>query len=468
MKTIPWISENVPSDDYSKLEQVVDPNTGFTIVNIPVGFQLWKGMKKTNRLTSDPLNYRAQQLAWFSTEPVATTYESEVSGDTRKYEFSTLKPLKLLVLLNNTNLKLILKKALKEKYDVEAITAFMATTGMGMTIDEQIEYFKGIREIGTNPIPKAKISIGPGATVGTSKWDIHRVSVHTSTDRLMAQLICNITGLDGYIASNTPTFIINPKYPLKFLQEEIMICKQASNIEVTFGGVIPDFMGYQGYIIMDKSSKVVYKHIIAKGDKHIIEREIVASKYNNIDGLVKTHVRKEECNEFIFMSKLYDTNLEDYLIKNLETITEEKLDNIVNRCNFIFSQLRKHKILHYDASLKNFFVINHKIDLGDYGTTIVLNHNYTEPKNKFEYYKFQFHKGIDKLYFMLNLGIFCSFYGRFFPVFRKYQIEEFNKYLEPDMLYHIFRYNILIVHFPKFRTWENIVKQHIKKLEDKL
>jgi hypothetical protein len=463
MKIIPWISENVPSDEYSKLKQVFDEESGYTVVHIPIGFKLWKGMRKTNRLTSDPLNYRAQQLAYFSTEPVATTYESEVSGDTKKYEFTTLKPLKLLVLLNNQNLKLILKKAINEKYDTEHIAAFMATTGIGISMEQQIEYFKSIREIELLDFPKSKISIGSDAIVGTTKNDIHRVSIHTPTDKIMAELICKITKLDGYIASNTPTFIVNPKYPLSYLQEEIMICKQAKNIEITVGGIVPDFIGYQGYIIIDKPSKTVSKHIISKSDNHVLEREIVITKYNDIDGLVKTFAKKQG-DDYVFISKLYDSNLEDYLIKNVEKMSESKLDIIVKRCNYIFFQLRKHKILHYDTSLKNFFIINNRIDLGDYGTSIVLTHSYIEPKNQFEYYKYQFYKGIDKLYFILNLGIFCSYYARFFTAFGKYQIEEFNKYLEDNMLYHVFRYNILMVHFPKFKTWENIVKNHIEKL----
>lgn len=470
MKTIPWISENVPSDEYSKLEQVLDPETEFVVVHIPIGFHLWKGMRKTNLLTSDPLNYRAQQLAWFSTEPVATTYESEVTGDTKKYEFVTLKPLKLIVLLNNNNLKLILKKALKEKYDIEHIKSFMATTGIGMTIDEQIDYFKSIREIGTNPIPKAKISIGPGAIVGTSKWDIHRVSVHTSTDRLMAELICKVTGLDGYIASNTPTFIVNPKYPLLYLQEEIMICKQATNIEITIGGIIPDFIGLQGYIVIDKKEGIVKKYYNNYKYRDLLERDIVMSKHSHsLEGIVKTKFIKED-DKFVFISKLYNSNLEDYLIKNLSKITEMELKLIVKRCTHIINELHKKRILHHDTHLRNFLIIEnpehnpgelpYTIDLGDFGWAYILNYPYRHQTNTVYLSKIPIYikTNADLKLFYRRLGTFCSYFYHFNRIFEKYKIPELESSYNPSETY--FEFNFKIDNkFIKSSEWNPLIRR---------
>lgn len=473
MKIIPWISENVSSDEYSKLEQVVDKDTGYTIVNIPVGFHLWKGMRKTNLLTSDPLNYRAQQLAYFSTEPVATTYESEVSGDTKKYEFITLKPLKLLVLLNNQNLKLILKKAIKDKYEPEHIKAFMATTGIGMTYEQQIKYFEGIREIQLLEIPKAKINIGPGAIVGTTKNDIHRVSVHTPTDKLMAELICKITNLDGYIAPNTPTFIVNPKYPLPYLQEEIMICKQATNIEITVGGVIPDFIGLQGYIIMDKQNNIVKKYYNHYKYKDLLERDIVMAKYSHsLEGIVKTKFIKEN-NNFVFISKIYDSNLEDYLIKNIEKISERELELIVKRCSYIINELNKKKILHHDTHLRNFLIIknpvhierelSYTIDLGDFGWSYVLNYPYRHQTNTDYLSKIPTYIKInsDLRLFYWRLGTFCSYFYNINPVFRKYKIPEIEELYNPSETYFEFYFKV-DKKFKKFMLWNPLIKHFLQ------
>lgn len=469
MKIIPWVSENVPSDEYSNLEQVFDEESGYTVVHIPVGFHIWKGMKKTNLLTSDPLNYRAQQLAYFSTEPVATTYESEVSGDTKKYEFVTLKPLKLLALLNNNNLKLILKKAIKEKYDPEAIKVFMATTGIGMTFEQQIEYFKKIDKIQTFDFPKAKINAGLNSIVGTSKGDIHRVSIDTKTDKIMAELICNITKLDGYIASNTPTFIVNPRYPLTFLQEEIMICKQASNIEITIGGVIPDFIGLQGYIIIDKKEGIVKKYYNHYKYKDLLERDIVMAKHSHfLEGIVKTKFVKED-NKFVFISKLYDSNLEDYLIKNLSKITENELELIVIRCSYIINNLHKKKILHHDTHLRNFLIISnpdHKpeelpytIDLGDFGWSYVLNYPYRHQTNTDYLAKIPIYikMNADLKLFFWRLGTFCSYFYHINPIFSKYKISELEAYYTPSETYFEFYFKV-DKRFKKSSAWNPLIK----------
>lgn len=471
MKIIPWVSENIPSDEYSKLEQVFDPESGLVVVNIPVGFHLWKGMRKTNMLTSDPLNYRAQKLAWFSTEPVATTYESEVSGDTKKYEFITLKPLKLLVLLNNNNLKHILKQSIKYNYDSEKIKAFMATTGMGMNLKEQLEYFKNIREVATNPIPKYKLNIGPDAIVGTSKNDIHRVSVHTQTDRLMAELICEITNLDGYIASNTPTFIVNPKYPLLFLQEEIMICKQATNVEITIGGVIPDFIGLQGYIIIDKQSGTVKKYYNNYKYRDLLERDIVMAKYShNLEGVVKTTFIKEDGN-YVFVSKLYDSNLEDYIVNNISKISSNELDNIIRRCTNIINNLHYKKILHHDTHLRNFLIITkiidgvpqHTIDLGDFGWSYIMNYPYkyqnnTEYLAKIPYYIKTNH---DLKLFFWRMGIFASYFYHINPIFEKYRIPEIEKNYDPSETYSEYYFKV-DKKYKKSSEWRPFVERFLK------
>lgn len=331
------------------------------IVTLPEGYRLFKGMPKASYTVRDVRNLAANHIAWFGSREVATTYSQERNG--MVYEFIALRPLKLLVLGNTENLEYVDDRI----EDPEQRLYFRATTGYKMTVDEQEAFFRHMVGRVRNNLRRRP---------GEPPKGYHRVSVSTYADTQMATAICAATGLDGYIAYETPTFLYNQLYPLETIQEEICLCSQRSAIEFVFGETIPDALGYSSYLVFE--DHFVHKYLMPNSNSAAtFEAEIVASQQLAKHSHLFVTYTSTDAIDLRLTSPRQREDAESWLLREYETVTRADLQGLLDSAEAVFSVLDEERILHWDAVPRNFLIdVDGAFRLSDFGTTRVLDHNY--------------------------------------------------------------------------------------------
>lgn len=437
------------TNDFANLTPILDPLSHYYIVELPANYKLYKGMRRTKWTTADPLNVWAQKPAWFSTKEVADIYAAQLRGmakDNKTYCFTTLKPLRLLVLLNHENLDRLFAEGAKLELD---LTPLHATLGWGWTWEHQLKFIQNWRLVNRPELPPllaldppdpplkltTHLKIGPEAT------HFRRVSISTDLDREMALLICKITKLDGYIAYPTPIHFIDPRFEKTsdITHEEILICRQPHHVEIIPEGssafaALPDFIGYQGAIYIDQEARVVNK-LLVNPTSHLIEREkVMAALSRKIPGCLPYEYTYDEAhNSHILQSPLCDMSLERYLQLNLETLTSKFMRHLIDQVKLTLNRhLRNERVFHGDPSLANWF-INLKpgptLFLGDFGTSIQITHEYLDPYNQSDaagYARKGWQEYHDWCFFLLCLTIFATMHYKQAP-------EALKPYVHPEL-----------------------------------
>lgn len=332
---------------------------GWRVVVAPEGFQLWKGMPQTTLLIRDPKNRHAQDVAWFSTRPVAEMYAAERTTPQKRalaYEFSALRPLWLIDLLNPENLARILdsKKTKTAPGGGEEADIFRATTGFRISLEEQVSILRKHRG------DKA-VGVRPDARVG-------RASVSTYLDRVMANVLCRAvpSWVDGYYASATEAWVFPEAYPTQFLHEEICLCRSLHKIERSVLGVVPDYVGCQGAVSVKDG--VVRKYSLSLEG---IEREWHASealrRLPAPPGMFALWDSREEKDGVVILSRSPPMPHDgwDYLLQ----CPSRDVMPWVARAEATLDFLKRARILHWDTRLANWLVTpeGHPL-LSDFGT----------------------------------------------------------------------------------------------------
>jgi hypothetical protein len=196
-----------PSAEYDQFSEHID-NAGWTYIEIPTSFTLFKGMTPLTTPVS-----LLDRPTWFSSKAVADLYASELGGST--ITFATTRLLRLFVLHNLENLKRLYDLLPSEE---ERIQLMMMMTGIYNTKEEQWKYFK--EQVGEEQLVLHSFNVS----------DPHRVSVSSKLDKLLAGFIKLYTPFDGYVCKNVPTCIALKQYPLTFLHEEIMLVTQIGTL----------------------------------------------------------------------------------------------------------------------------------------------------------------------------------------------------------------------------------------------
>lgn len=246
-------------------KEVISRNThtSLTIMTLPENTLIYKAMPYTDKNITNNNPY-ALKSAWFSTIDVAKKYAKQenqslkrknVSPNSNKYwrvySYRTVKPIKLIYLMDFDNLQIIvnhLKKALSKVFDnssannqisnraepidlramknlIEDINVVKALTGYEMTYSQQLEYIKQVhvafrRKISNpeieilrnyynhekgNRTKRVRYNIGNNYYSSLS-YDLNRISMGTELDRSLLNILKTMfTELDGYVSYRVPS-----------------------------------------------------------------------------------------------------------------------------------------------------------------------------------------------------------------------------------------------------------------------
>jgi hypothetical protein len=380
------------------MEQHTDTRSGLRYCVLPAGHRLFKGMPRTRYTVADPRNKHAAHLAWFSSHEVAATYAVERGGFA--YEFTALRPLKLLVIHDENNLKYIYDRAAAAGVPRDALDTFRATTGYATNLDEQAAFFEARK-------PGQLLVRRPPALDHTEKGGMgelappHRVSVGTAMDRVMAGLICRFgpSWLDGYIGFTVPTAIVLRQYPLPFLQEEVCLCTQKDNIEVSFGGEIPDALGLQGGVKLEDGRAL----------KYFLDPAVSAREWRVSQHLAKA-VPDADSYFALWESRRPDGVLERVAFPEdgrafLLRATEEQALRYVAYMLKALDALEAAGVLHWDLNPGNVLVTAEGLPrIADFGTAQFVHDPGTDPAARV-----QFAQHLDRRKFLASLLPFAVF-----------------------------------------------------------
>jgi len=455
----PAITETVLSDEYCSLD--IQDYEGWKCVQIDKNFGLYKGRFKPHKLLNDPRNPYGDKPAWFGPKPVANSYNVGHDRNWVTYEIHPLIPLKLLVLTDTTNLHKIFMKlvqnARKNEEYKQLLLHFSLGCGYGMTMEEQLEIYQTLEKEFTPVLHsqpnRLKIGMGNGY-ISNLVTDIHRVSIRTSIDTGMLNAICKITGLDGYIMPNLPTFIFNKEFTKSwnYLSEEIAICKQAKSVEITVAGNIPNYLGLQGAIFI-KGSRIFKYFFNTDVVKRVITREYKVHKLvKKSKCLVPLDYFKFDPKYGMTMSsrKSWDTDLSNFLLS--PNITKTQLITIFNQIKEGCSELAHLGIIQNDMKLENILVDIHplKIGISDFGSALFDKPEYIKLERDWK--RFCFDYWVRCLYLKDN-NVFQEFREEYLePIMKGIDEKIRHKILELPTLYEIKEY-IRINKFVSYITW---------------
>lgn len=414
------------SNEYADLVSRVD-DRGLHVVDLPVGYRLFKGRFKPTQLLQSERNAYADKVAWFGPRAVADSYNHDKSRRFLTYELIVLKPLTLVVLLHPANAKFIVGELVRRIKDgneaaKQLLLGYCMGTGFGVTFEQQLEYYRSIEPTYTpglnNPeLHDVRFDIGNGAYVSRLRSDFHRVSIRTSVDTDMAMAVCATCGYDGYVMQNVPSFLCQQEFcatkKLYYLSEEIALCNQRG-IEISIGGRIPDFLGLQAALFLSKDKQTIFKYFLpTRATRMVVERERAASRVLRNEPLMAPFrdFRRNADGYVIASRRAWDTDLAAYLMEHAAQLSRKELDHIWQQLVRACDVLAQHGVVHGDMKLENilFDKKSRRVALSDFGTAKVVRgvdyatFNITEQDRGF------LTKRYDYLSLCIHMWVMCAF-----------------------------------------------------------
>lgn len=446
------------TNEYSELRSKLDKETGLRIVEIPVGFRLYKGRFKPAYLLQDPHNSFADKITWFGPKRVADLYNNDASGRRYfTYELIVQKPIRLLVLLDKGNATKIMKKLVsmvRENPDrADLLINFAMATGFGVTYDEQLAYYKSVEKVYTpvllhDEFHGMRFLQNKHAMVSKLRTDFHRVSIRTSLDADMVQAICMTTGLDGYIMQSTPSFICQkefcPNEPgrINFLSEEIALCNQRA-VEISLAGRVPDYLGMQAALFLDRNTGEVVKYFFpTRVSRMVVEREKAASEALRGEPFMAPFRRFRRDPNTGYMSarrEAWDTDLAALCLRRAPELSLKDLSSIFMQVFEACRTLYKKQVVHGDMKPEN-ILVNHdkgkfRVAVSDFGNAKVLTASYKTFKINAQDRSY-LDKQLDLFAFCLNMWALSAFleqHPEAEKTWKKFRTTVLERFVKPDI-----------------------------------